>query len=204
MRKHMKIAVISAVLIFAASTDTRANGTGPGPVVERFQTALLSVMRASNALDRQQRFNRLAPTVDQTFHIPVMMRLILGNQWTRTTAADQKTLVRAFRRMSVVTLASLFDGYAGETFRVTGTRNGGKGITAVDTVLTKSDGSTVPISYATANFKGNWRIVDVIVDGGISEVSVRRSEYRKILSSGGARSLTNALNRKADALLAER
>ena len=200
MRKNGLVVALLLVLL-AAPTDSHANGNGPSPVVERFQTVLLGVMREAHRLDRQARFELLAPVVDQTFHLPVMMRLILGPSWSRTAAADQNSLVAAFRRMSVVTLASRFDGYSGETFRINGQRAGGKGITAVDTVLVKSDGSTVPITYATANFRGDWRIVDVIIDGGISEITVRRSEYRRLLQTGGPRSLTNALNAKADSLI---
>lgn len=201
MRRNGLVVVVILALFTAAPTAGRANGEGPSPVVERFQAVLLDVMRDAHRLNRQARFERLAPVVDQTFHLPVMMRLILGSLWSRTDTADQRSLVAAFRRMSVVTLASQFDGYSGETFRVSGQRIGGKGITAVDTVLVKSDGSTVPITYATANFKGDWRIVDVIIDGGISEISVRRSEYRRVLKSGGAKSLTEVLNAKADSLI---
>ena len=57
--------------------------------------------------------------------------------------------------------------------------------------------------YVTRLFKGQWRIIDVLVDSGISELAVRRSEYRKVLRTKGIDGLVNTLNAKADQLLSE-
>ena len=50
--------------------------------------------------------------------------------------------------------------------------------------------------------KDEWRIVDVLVDKGISELAVKRSEYRGVLRYGGIDALIRTLNAKADQLLA--
>ena len=43
--------------------------------------------------------------------------------------------------------------------------------------------------------------IDVILDKGISELAVSRSEYRAIFSKGGISALLDALSKKATALL---
>jgi phospholipid transport system substrate-binding protein len=45
-----------------------------------------------------------------------------------------------------------------------------------------------------------WLISDVYLDGAISEVATRRSEFAAILKNEGIDGLIAALNRKADAL----
>ena len=57
------------------------------------------------------------------------------------------------------------------------------------------------ITYVTHKIKGEWRIIDVLLDAGISELAVRRSEYRRVLKTGGVDGLIETLNRKADQLL---
>ena len=46
----------------------------------------------------------------------------------------------------------------------------------------------------------SWLISDVYLDGAISEVATRRSEFAAILRNEGIDGLIAALNRKADAL----
>ena len=57
------------------------------------------------------------------------------------------------------------------------------------------------ISYVTRKFEGQWQIIDVIVDGGISELKVRISEYRQTLNTGGIEALITLLTRKSKDLL---
>jgi phospholipid transport system substrate-binding protein len=45
-----------------------------------------------------------------------------------------------------------------------------------------------------------WLISDIYLDGAISEVATRRSEFGAILKSQGVDGLIAALNRKADML----
>ena len=78
---------------------------------------------------------------------------------------------------------------------------GPQNTTLVVTKLVKSDQSTVEISYVTRQFKNGWRIIDVILDRGISELMVRRSEYRLILKNRGVAGLISVLNSKADELV---
>ena len=51
--------------------------------------------------------------------------------------------------------------------------------------------------------KDRWRIVDILLDNDISELAVRRSEYRRVLKKEGVDALIATLNNKADGLVAE-
>ena len=52
-------------------------------------------------------------------------------------------------------------------------------------------------------FAQDWKIVDVLLDGSISELAVRVSEYRNILRKKGVSALANALNVKANQLVSQ-
>ena len=71
------------------------------------------------------------------------------------------------------------------------------------TKLWKLDKSTIDIAYVTRPFKEGWRIIDVILDNGISELKVRQSEYRQVLKKEGVSGLIKLLNSKADELISK-
>jgi ABC-type transporter MlaC component len=57
-----------------------------------------------------------------------------------------------------------------------------------------------PSDYMMRRKGESWLISDIYLDGAISEVATRRSEFSTILRNEGIDSLIAALNRKADIL----
>ena len=139
--------------------------------------------------------------IEKAFNLPFMMRVTAGSRWKKASQKEKKDLVAAFKRMSVATYASRFDGYSGQTFRTEKVRVGPKRTQLVDTVLKSPKGKSVKLTYVMRKFKGDWKVIDLLLDKGISEMAVRVSEYRGILRSRGARALARALEQKAAKLL---
>ncbi|MBM3565621.1 MAG: hypothetical protein FJX42_05860 [Alphaproteobacteria bacterium] len=176
--------------------------TTPSAVAQGFQDSLIAVMKDAKKLGVRGRYERLAPVVEKTFHLPTMSYMAAGEEfWKSATPEQRKVLVQSFKRMSVSTLATLFSGYSGERFTITGERDGPQNTRIIDTVLTKSDSSTNAISYIARRVGERWYLIDVVVDRGISEISVRRSEYVRVLRDSGLDGLIAVLNGKADELL---
>jgi phospholipid transport system substrate-binding protein len=173
----------------------------PQVLVTQFQNALVNVMKDAKTLGVRGRFERLNPIVDRAFHIPLMTQIATAGAWSEADDDKRREMVNAFRRMNISTLATLFDGYSGETFKVVGEREGPQNTRIVETVLTKSDKSTNELAYVARRFSSRWYLIDVVVDRGISEITVRRSEYSRILKERGIDGLISTLNGKADELL---
>ncbi len=191
------------LLSFAIASNPASAGPSASEVVERFQTTLIQVMQEAKTLSVQQRFDRLSPIVDKSFHIPLMIQIATGSYWKEATPPERAQLVKAFRRMSIAILATLFDGYSGEVFKRVGEKPGPQKTLLVMTKLVKSDKSTVDIAYVSRRFKENWQIIDVVVDNGISELKVRRSEYNLVLKNKGIPGLISLLTKKADELVSQ-
>ncbi len=170
-------------------------------VVERFQASLLQVMQSASESSVQQRYDKLAPSVSKTFHVPLMTQIATGRHWSTAQPNEKAAVAAAFQRMSVATLATLFDGYNGEVFETVGERLGPSKTTIVLTNLVKADKSKINLAYVTRQFAGKWRVIDVVVDNGISELKVRRSEYTLILRKSGMAGLIKLLNDKANDLM---
>jgi phospholipid transport system substrate-binding protein len=170
--------------------------------VANFQSSLVEVMKEAETLDVQERYNRLKPIVSDAFNLPLMAGLSAGDHWKSSTPEQRKRLVTSFSRMSIATLATLFSSYSGEEFKFIGTRDAKQRLKIVDTELdSPKREKAVMISYVTQKREGDWRLIDVIVNGGISELRVRISEYRQTLKKGGIEALISLLDQKANQLL---
>ncbi|MEX2450520.1 MAG: ABC transporter substrate-binding protein [Rhodospirillales bacterium] len=172
----------------------------PVAVVQQFQKNLLDVMKDAKSFTVLQRYRRLEPSVTKAFHLPLMTRIATGAFWDKADQEQKVQLVAAFRRMSITTLATLFDGYNGETFENRGEKDGPRGLRLIRTEMTRPAKKAIPLTYVSKQFQERWFVIDVIVDDGISELTVKRSEYRQILSQQGIDGLIKALNKKADEL----
>ena len=178
-------------------------GAAPSPelVVSKFQNLLTSAMKMANTTAPKKRYQLLAPAIDSAFHLPLMTKIVTGNRWKIANPESRQQLKAAFRRMSASILATLFDSYNGEYFEYIKTIEGPSNTKLVITNLVKADKSRIELLYVTHDFEGGWRIIDVIVDKGISELKVRKSEYRQILKKSGFEGLTKLLNTKAQNLI---
>ena len=70
----------------------------------------------------------------------------------------------------------------------------------VHSQIVKANGDPVKVDYMMRRNGDGWLISDIYLDGAISEVATRRSEFAAILRTDGVDGLIAALNRKADLL----
>jgi phospholipid transport system substrate-binding protein len=70
----------------------------------------------------------------------------------------------------------------------------------VKSQIIKANGEPVKVDYIMHRNGEGWLISDIYLDGAISEVATRRSEFATILRNEGIDGLITALNRKADIL----
>ena len=187
-------AFIFIFLVVGAPFHTKAvRAENASEVVRSFQSTLLSVMKSAKHTSVRQRYDELIPSVSKHFHIPLMTQIVSGRHWLKAQPNEKISLIAAFKRVNVATLATLFDGYSGEAFEIKGERPGPSKTTIVFTRLIKADESKVKLAYIAAKFSGYWRLIDVVV--------VRRSEYNSTLNRTGLSGLINLLNNKADELM---
>ena len=172
-------------------------------VVEEFHAVLLKVMKSADSLGIDGRYARLEPEISRRFHLPLIISIASGIHWRKADTGQRTALVQAFKRLSVGTYASRFSSHSGESFETSSVKPGPRRTRLVHTRINRPAESPVRISYVLKKFSGAWRIVDVLLDGNISELAVRRSEYRAILKKGGIDALVATLNRKADKLVTE-
>lgn len=182
---------IPAVL---SSSDSETSG--PEQAVAYLQSSLLEVMREGDKLDYDGRFKYLQPVVDQTHDIDLIIKTILGTTyWSQLDDVQQDLIVETFRQLSIATYAGRFVQYEGEQFQIVEQRTLPREQVLVRSQLTKSDGGTVNFDYVLHQVAGDWRIVNILFDG-VSDLAIKRGEYRAILQRDGFQALIEMLKEK--------
>jgi phospholipid transport system substrate-binding protein len=196
-----KPASICLALWFAVGLPAQqaTAASGPQEVARGFYGVLLSTMRDGRSLGQSGRYSRLVPVVNSTFDLAFMARLAVGPSWATLAPAQQLLLTEAFGNYVAATYADRFDTYSGEQLEVIGEQPYGSDV-IVQTKIVKSNGETTTLNYLMRQNQGAWQILDVYLDGRISQVVVQRSEFGSILRREGVDGLIMALNRKVDLL----
>ena len=172
-----------------------------GDTVQGLYDTLLGTMKNGRSLGQSGRFARLEPVIRRTFDIPTMARLSVGSSWVTLSEAQRQQVIESFGRYISAIYADRFDSYAGQKLQVTGEQPAAAGL-MVKSQIIKANGEPVNVDYMMRRNGDTWLISDIYLDGAISEVATRRSEFGAILKSEGIDGLIAALNRKANILTA--
>ncbi len=187
----------------AAGLALRSAAAAPATasaVVEAFYAVLLEVMKQATSLGFEGRYRRLQPAIEAAFNLPLMIRLAVGPQWNSLTPAQQGRLLEAFRRFTVGTYASRFDGFEGEHFEVTREAPSPSGGTLVQTRLVPTKQDPVELNYLLRQGDAGWQIIDVFLSGTVSQLATWRAEFTSVLRRDGADGLVGLLQNKLAAL----
>jgi phospholipid transport system substrate-binding protein len=133
------------------------------------------------------------------FDIASMARLSVGPSWAALPEAQRQQVSESFGRYISAIYADRFDSYNGQRLKVTGEQPAPPGA-MVRRQIIKANGEPVKVDYMMRRSGEGWLISDIYLDGAISEVATRRSEFAAILKCDGVDGLIAALNRKADIL----
>ncbi len=201
LETRMKSIFGAAILMISVLASPAHAAGRAADTVAVFQDSLIGVMREADKLGVSGRYERLKPVIENAFNLPLMAGISAGTHWQAASPDQRQRLVSAFGRMSAATLATLFSGYSGEMFELVGESPGPQNTTVVMTKLVIPDRDNVEIAYIARKHDDAWRLIDVIVDRGISELKVRMSEYRLVLKQSGIEALIDLLNTKADELI---
>lgn len=196
--------VIAALAVLTWSAPARA--AGASETVDRFHTGLVNALKATNGKDFDARRTALKPVIESSFDSGFMARIAAGSTWDTLTPAQRGELTKAFRDMTIANYAARFKSYNGQTFVVTGSEEAPNDRSLVHTQLNRKKGDPVKIDYVLHKDEvktgkaQTWSIMDVRLNGSVSELALRRSEFSPVLRDKGFDALLSVLKEKVVAL----
>ena len=167
----------------------------PEEVIRNLQSTLLQSMREGEELGFQGRYYLLAPVSKQSHYFEFIIRTILGTHWIELNPDQKKEITDIFSQLSIATYASQFKAYNGEQFEILENRPFPQNHIEVRTHLVKADKSTIDLRYLMRQEDTGWRIVNIVAKG-VSELAIKRTEYRSIIERDGYPALIAMLKEK--------
>jgi len=199
---RLSIATIAIVVVAVLLVPSRLPAQSSSLAVTHIQTyyqQLMPTIQQAGRLSVRERDRRFTPAITSAFDLPTMTRLAVGPTWQKFSPAQQAAVRDAFARFIIADYASQVKDYSGESFAVDPKtvpepRGGGE---IVKTKLLQPGGRTVSINYLVRG----GRVIDVYLNGTISDLATRRDEFASIIASGGADALIKRLNDRTQKLL---
>lgn len=189
-----------AFVILAAGVPAQAQSSDPAAAtIQNFYDALTASMKAGGTA--KSRYDKLKPAVDQAFDISGMTALSVGPTWSSISPAGQKALTEAFDRMTVANYARNFDSYSGEKFTVDPAVTERGADKFVKSTLKPASGDAIPFNYRMHQADGSWKIEDIYLNGNISQLAQKRSDFGATLQASGPEGLAKKINALADQTL---
>jgi len=203
MTTRLFAAASLAALLMASTTAVYAESADPAvQPVQSFYDTLLAAMKQGKQLGVKGRYEKLKPVIETSFDLPAMARLSVGPAWTAMSEADHTALTTALGRFTVASYASNFKSFDGEKFVV----DPASSVRGTDRIVTSklvAGSDTIPFNYRLRQTGGSWKVIDIFLNGYVSQIAKQRSDFGATVQSGGAAGLEKKLNGLADGLLKE-
>lgn len=185
-------------LLTVPAAPALAQGTDPAVAqIQTFYEALTAAMKSGGTT--KSRYDKLKPAIEKAFDLQAMTAMAVGPTWASLSDADKKALTDAFSRWTIANYAKNFDSYGGEKFPV-----------EPAVVVRGSDhyvkskmvgGETHAFNYRMHQVGGEWKVTDILLDGNISQMAQKRSDFAATLASAGPQGLAKRINAITDQML---
>ncbi len=133
---------------------------------------------------RREKFRML---LNDHFDLNWIGQFVLGRNWRRASPEQRETYLKLFEESIVFTYTNQFDNYSGQKFEVTGSgENGRYTVVKSNIVDPASPQGNVLIDWRLIEDGGQFKIVDVVIEG-ISMGITQRNEYSSVIESNGGK-----------------
>ena len=125
-----------------------------------------------------------------------MAQKSVGRHWKTATDEERAQLLAAVTRFMIANYAGRFDGYSGQQFETVGKEPSLRGTVLVESRLLDTGSKPVKLNYRLRPVGDHWKIIDIYLNGTVSELALRRSEYCALIQREGFQALLVALDEK--------
>lgn len=174
--------------------------TSPVPMLERAANEIIvtlkdnkSNLKSNPGIIYKAVETHLLPNVD----VAGMSRSVLGRQaWNKATPAERVQFSQAFTRLVIRTYSSPLAQYSDETVQFLPLRGSlNSRFIRVNSVIVRSQGQNIPLSYSLVNKNGQWKIYDLSVEG-VSLLQSFRSQFAQALQHSSIKEVISEMQKK--------
>ena len=182
-----------------SSMPSIAEDLAPDELIRTTGELLLDDIRQNRSAyeaDSRELFAKVREWVFPHFDFQRISRYVLGSAWKEASEELQQRFTQEFSTLMLHTYGSALMAFQDQRVeylpydaKESATR------ATVKILVHDKEGSAIPIDYLLANVAGQWKVLDVKIDG-ISLVKTYRSEYGSIVKREGIPELITALEER--------
>ncbi|MGH0033212.1 MAG: ABC transporter substrate-binding protein [Myxococcota bacterium] len=200
MRVIRMLGVWAAVAALAVASTAEEPSGSPSHTVDGLHEVLIDVMKNADTLGYEGRTRKLEPAIPEYYDVAFMAEKSVGRHWRKATEQERERFLATFLRFMVANYAGQFDGYSGQHFETLSEEPARLDTVLVKSVLVNPEGDDVELNYRMRQVDGRWKVIDVYLDGTVSELALRRSEFSGIVKREDFDALIAAIDERIEKL----
>ncbi|MBL7479934.1 MlaC/ttg2D family ABC transporter substrate-binding protein [Legionella bononiensis] len=194
--------VLKTILLVACMSLSQmmAAQTSPVPMLERAANDIIATLKENKSSLKSNPSiiykaveTYLLPNVD----VAGMSRSVLGRQaWNKASPSERLEFSKAFTRLVIRTYSSPLAQYSDETIQFLPLRGSlDSRFIRVNSVIVRSKGQNIPLSYSLVSKNGYWKIYDISVEG-VSLLQSFRSQFAQALQHSSINEVIAEMQKK--------
>lgn len=201
-RRLFLLAAAGVVAAVAAGPLRAANSTSePAEIVAALGQDLGDLASNSGTMTGAERLDAVSGLLNRYFDLPKIAANTIGARRFRGLSETQQAdFIDAYTRFTVASYIRRLPQFDASGFSVGSISEGPAGLSAVRATYSGADSQDAVLDFVLSETPAGYRIVDLRIDGDISELAVRRSEVSKVLDEKGFDGLILLLRERTAAL----
>ena len=189
-----KILSISFFCVFFFSWDPLNGKNFDESIINNFHNSL-KLNNVSNE-NINERVEKLKISIEDTFNYNKMIKYIYGYQWKKLEQYERNELSQTFFNFISFNYAKRFKEIDKLNFKFDGVENINETRILVKTIMLSSENEPIKFYYVFEYEEEKWKVFDILLDGSISEISVKKNDFKRTISDEGASGLIKKLKSK--------
>jgi phospholipid transport system substrate-binding protein len=195
--KVVKTIILVACMLLSQNMLAQSS---PVPMLERAANEIIATLKENKSSLKSNPSiiykaveTHLLPNVD----VDGMSRSVLGRQaWNKASAAERIQFSKAFTRLVIRTYSSPLAQYSDETVQFLPLRGSlNSRFMRVNSVIVRSQGQNIPLSYSLVSKNSQWKIYDISVEG-VSLLQSFRSQFAQVLQNSSISEVIRQMQQK--------
>jgi phospholipid transport system substrate-binding protein len=155
---------------------------------------VIAVLR-DGSIPRAEQRRRVEEVAYTKFDFSTISRLVLARNWRRLSSTQRAEFEEEFKRHLSLSYGKSLEEYTEQTVSIDSTRAERNGDVTVRTRILGAAATPLAIDYRLRLRHGEWRMIDVIVEG-VSLIQNFRTQTQEIISDVGPERLIEILREK--------
>ncbi len=179
------ILIAGFALTAPAAAGLAPDRTGASAFLQGLANEAVAILGDKRISDetRRRAFRNL---IRRGFDLPAVGRFVLGRHWRRADQTERDEFTRLCEDYIVISYTRRLGNYSGESLRIVGERRINATSVQLSSRIDLTRGPPLQIDWRLSKSTGQWRIIDIVVEG-VSLAIMQRAEFNAVIRRGGGR-----------------